>query len=338
MNTHRNNSLDTLRGISCILVILIHYPFPGMWGAVIKSIGRTAIPFFFMLSGYYTNKHDINSTRKEIIKRIKKTTVICAGASIFSLLMEYIFFFRGQSACAFIEDYFDIGNIWRLIIWNDTGNINHLWFLFALLYCYLILLCFLFFRPSANDYRSIDTIAFLLWVVLIFFAEVLPVFGNSVSVFYYRNGLITGFPFFWFGFRLKTKPLKYNLNFRFVFFTGIGIVVAERLLIGNIQNSLGITMLSAATFIKAVNYPDWAACSALASLGREYSLLIYILHWYIIYVEYKIINELQFLNSHWYSIISPILVIMYSVMAAIAVKKAFLLAKGLFRDAVPSKI
>ena len=93
MNTRRNVSLDILRGVSCIFVILIHYPFPGMWGAQIKSICRTAIPFFFMLSGYYTNKIDSLNIREEIVKRIRKTVNICIGATVFSLLMEYIIYF-----------------------------------------------------------------------------------------------------------------------------------------------------------------------------------------------------------------------------------------------------
>ena len=329
MNTHRNYSLDTLRGISCIFVILIHYPFPGVWGAIIKSIGRTAIPFFFMLSGYYTNKNDINYTRTEIIKRVKKTTVICTGALVFSLLMEYIFFFREQSVYAFIKSYFDIDIIMRLIIWNDTGNINHLWFLFALLYCYLFLYI-LISHTSTNDYRAIDITAFLLWVGLIIFTEILPASGHNTKVFYYRNAFLTGFPFFWFGFRLKTKPFARNINYRFAFFFGIGLIIIERLLIGNIENSLGITLLSAVTFIEACNNPSWGGHNFLAALGREYSLLIYILHWYVIYVEYKIIDELRLFNIEWYSSISPILVILYSVAAAIVVKKTLLLVKGSF--------
>ena len=330
MNTHRNYSLDILRGISCIFVILIHYPFPGMWGAIIKSICRTAIPFFFMLSGFFTNKNETSSTRLEIIKRIKKTIIICAGASVFSLLMEYIFFFRGQSVYSFFKNYFNIGKIWRLIIWNDTGNINHLWFLYALLYCYLLLYCFLLLYSSKNDYRLIDITAFLLWVVLIIFSEILPFFGNSVNVIYYRNAFFTGFPFFWFGFRFKTKPFIIKNNFKFLFFSLIGIIIFERLLIGNIENSLGITLLSVVTFMEAVNHPNWRMCKVLASLGKEYSFLIYILHWYVIYVEYKIINVMQFLNINWYSNISPVFVILYSVAAAIVVKKTFLLIKGFF--------
>ena len=339
MNTHRNNSLDTLRGISCIFVILIHYPFPGMWGAIIKSICRTSIPFFFMLSGYFTNKNNINDTSIEIVKRGKKTALILIGASMFSLLMEYIIFFRGQSVYSLIENYVDIGIIWRLIIWNDTGNVTHLWFLFALLYCYLIFYCLLFFISSKNNFILIDITAIFLWVVLIIFSEILPSVGHSVDVYYYRNALFTGFPFFWFGFRLKTKPLPLQryIKFRLAFISGIGIVIIERLFIGSIENSIGISILSVVTFVEAVNYPAWGESNVLASLGREYSLLIYILHWFI-YVEYKIINELQFLNRYWYYIISPIFVILYSVAAAIVVKKAYSLLKGLFRDTMSSKV
>ncbi len=332
MNTHRNNSLDILRGIACIFVILIHYSFPGMGGALIKSICRTAIPFFFMLSGYYTNKNDKKSTHIEIVGRIKKTINICIGATVFSLLMEYIIFFRKQSIYEFIENYFDISKIWRLIIWNDSGSITHLWFLFALLYCYLFLYVILIFGMSKNTYGIIDITAFLLWVILIVLAEILPLFGNSLNIIYYRNALVTGFPFFWLGFRLKNNPFERLIHFKFALFLGIGIIFTERLLIGNLETSLGITILSVIVFIRAVNNPAWGEFHVLAVIGKDYSLLIYVLHWYVIYVEYKIINELWFLNSRWYLIISPIFVIIYSVTAAIVLKKAYSLVKGLFHD------
>lgn len=327
MNTSRNNSLDTLRGIACIFVILIHYPFPGIWGALIKSVCRTAIPFFFMLSGYYTNKTDKERTCIEITRRIKNTINICAGATVFSLLMEYIIYFRRQSIYEFIEEYFDAGKIWRLIIWNDTGSITHLWFLFALLYCYLFLYVILLLNTSPSCYRIIGITAFLLWVVLIILAEIFPICGKSVDHIYFRNALFTGFPFFWFGFRLRTKPFERKINFKFFFFVGIGIVIIERLLIGNLENSFGITVLSLIVFIKAVNNPAGGEVNVLTVLGKEYSLLIYILHWYVICVEYKIINELQFLNGYLYAMISPFFVILYSVVAAIVVKKVYLLVK-----------
>lgn len=111
-----------------------------------------------------------------------------------------------------VNHYFNAAALRRLLIWNDTGSITHLWFLFALLYCYLFLYFILLPGTSKIDYRVIDVTAFLLWVVLIVFSEVLPIFSNNVNVIYYRNALFTGFPFFWFGLRLKTKPFEKKLH------------------------------------------------------------------------------------------------------------------------------
>ena len=267
MNTHRNYSLDTLRGIACIFVILGHYPFPGTWGAIIKSICRTSIPFFFMLSGYYSNKNDKNRTRIEIAKRIHKTIYVCAGAMVFSLIMEYIFFFRGQSLHAFIEHYFNASAILRLIIWNDTGEITHLWFLFALIYCYLFVYVLFSFNISQNDYRIVGITAFLIWVVLIICSEILPFSGHAIDIFYYRNAYLMGLPFFWLGFRLKTHSVTLKIDFRFAFFSGFIITALERLFVGNIETSLGITILSIVTFIEAVNNPAWGESIPYSSIS-----------------------------------------------------------------------
>ena len=49
----RWNSLDCLKGIACIAVVLIHYNFPGDFGLAVKSFCRFAVPVFLIISGFF---------------------------------------------------------------------------------------------------------------------------------------------------------------------------------------------------------------------------------------------------------------------------------------------
>lgn len=49
----RNKSLDAAKAVAACLVVFIHVSFPGQVGQIIKVLARCAVPFFFMISGYF---------------------------------------------------------------------------------------------------------------------------------------------------------------------------------------------------------------------------------------------------------------------------------------------
>lgn len=49
-----NFCLDFIKGIACICVIFMHCEFPGTLGVVVQCMSRFCVPFFFMVSGYYS--------------------------------------------------------------------------------------------------------------------------------------------------------------------------------------------------------------------------------------------------------------------------------------------
>ena len=48
-------SLNTLKGVACITVILLHCSFPGFLGRFIGYFMRFPVPVFFMISGYFAS-------------------------------------------------------------------------------------------------------------------------------------------------------------------------------------------------------------------------------------------------------------------------------------------
>ena len=49
----RNKNLDAVKAVAACFVVFIHVGFPGETGQIIKVIARFAVPFFFMISGYF---------------------------------------------------------------------------------------------------------------------------------------------------------------------------------------------------------------------------------------------------------------------------------------------
>lgn len=49
----RWNSIDCIKGLACIAVVLIHYNFTGVLGISIKTFCRFAVPVFFITAGFF---------------------------------------------------------------------------------------------------------------------------------------------------------------------------------------------------------------------------------------------------------------------------------------------
>ena len=63
----KNKSIYTLKAIACICVILIHCGLKKNIGITINSISRFAVPFFFIVSGYFSYSYEKPKLRKRYI-------------------------------------------------------------------------------------------------------------------------------------------------------------------------------------------------------------------------------------------------------------------------------
>lgn len=76
-----NKCLNFLKGISCLIVVLLHYPIPGIVGEGIIYGLRFSVPIFFMISGYFCYFHDaewIKASQRKIIKLLVYSEIACA--------------------------------------------------------------------------------------------------------------------------------------------------------------------------------------------------------------------------------------------------------------------
>lgn len=87
--THKSmrwNSLDCLKGIACIAVVLIHYNISGgnipAWiGAYTKALCRFAVPVFLCISGFFFVGSKYSPERT--LNKFKHILKLLLGASVF---------------------------------------------------------------------------------------------------------------------------------------------------------------------------------------------------------------------------------------------------------------
>ncbi len=206
-----NRFLYALKFIACLFVITIHAPFGGAFGDIVLSISRFAVPFFFAVSGRFllllrdgsvvTETEAIRErVKKSLFKLMKMTAAVYLIHLCFSLvfnLMQKMTFrewltmkFNPFEARAFFM--FNSGRF----IYDGSYVFDHMWYLFALIYVYLLIIIF---APVLRKwYRGL--IAILLF--FLYFGELLqtyyPIrpFDISISTWYVlRNWLFVGMPF-----------------------------------------------------------------------------------------------------------------------------------------------
>lgn len=321
----RNHNIDYIKGIACILVIFIHYPFRGMFGEAIKAVGRIAVPLFFMISGYFLYGIDISKVKNRIWHIFKLTI----GTYLFSFAIEVgLCSLREISIIVWCGKYLQKRQLVDLFLWNVCSWAEYLWFLPALLYCYI---CWYFVKKIGFEKKvtTIGTIGLLFLLLL----NYIPKFGGAIPVKYYRNWLFMGLPFLIFGFWFRcNKEWIRRMSFRtlcIVLGGGLLLVIPERIFWGNCQIYFNTLLIVFGIFTIAQKKFRVKTNNMILFIGRELSMLIYIIHWYVRYVFYKVEAMFNLQTSMIWGYSSPILVALASVILAYGGYRIYLWKKKL---------
>lgn len=312
-NKQYNYCLDFIKGIACIFVVFLHCEFPGTTGVVVQAFSRYCVPFFFMVSGYYY----CSEKTFEITKRKRKAIhigKITAWATLFYILFGCIQYFVLHD----ISLTFSLKDIVAFLFCNQMFFIvSQMWFMYALLYVYVVLVLL-----NPNWFRKhclqIAIVCLLFYVCL---AQGLHLAGIYVPNFVYKNWLIEGFGFFALGFSLHLFGEKISLNNKtLLWIIAITTVlsIAERYLLGR---DFGVNICSipqaTALMLYAINNPDRHQ-GAIQRLGRDCSMMVYILHpavWNTMDGIYKVLGITGNMPAQY---IKPIIVAGLSILGALA--------------------
>ena len=141
----RNNNLDMLKGICCMCVVLLHFNWANKVGLCVRTITRVAVPTFFFISGFFCLTNNKIVGFEAFSRKIVRTVALIRKAW-FGYLLVYLIYHSFNNPnwklIASLQPHITGYRIQSLVITNSPVFFSHLWFLFALIYCYCLLSVF----------------------------------------------------------------------------------------------------------------------------------------------------------------------------------------------------
>lgn len=320
-----NYFLNYLKGLACLGIVLIHCRFPAIPGSVITAFARSGIPFFFMLSGYYTFYTDRETTLAVTGRRIKRTLQLLVTAMLlyaaWRLLPKLL---SGGMPEAFLwlkTALFQQQHITDFLLLNVTDSVNGvLWYIPAALYVYLL---FGILVKSGSRENALYFSALILLAVNLVLCEIGSLAGFGIHLKWYRNFLLTGFPFFMLGHYLHKKEkeihmLKKNIPLLLAALGG-AMILLESWFVGNALLYTGNVVFMTGLYLYAIQNGQSKRGTVMEQIGSKLYLYIYISQVAVIETVGKLAEPFSLFEGTMGLYIKPVL-----VLAAVVLFSAFL--------------
>lgn len=311
----RNRNVDMLKGIACLGVVIMHCSFPGTFGKLIAYLFKFAVPIFFMVSGYYLYSSNLNKQQK--INKLKhkafRTLKLLLLSEGIYLVYNLILISLGIKTWQIISfNYYDVWiNIFTGTFFNGT-----LWFIYALLYTYLILIIL---EKVNLNYPNRKYLLFAVGILMVHIVSRVilkhfSLYDDYGLVRIYRSALLYGLPFIMIGYYLKNNKPDIKLSFTktiSLFFFGYCISIGQYIITKqSVDQDFGTLFSSIALFIYFISEKQIDNFNFLANIGKYLSMYIYILH-------YGVITFINIIITHGILLwISPILSVILTIIFA----------------------
>ncbi len=262
----KNDCLNLWKGIAAFSVIWLHCGFfLGDKGKILSGLARFAVPFFFLVSGYFASGRNWKTIRRRAVHILR---LLLLGNAVY-LLWELL---QGET----LASIFGAKNwVTDFLLWNYSPTAPHLWFLGALLYCYL----FYGFLLYAGWEKKADFLIPLLLGANLLLGEGRVLLPVALRVRCIRSFVFTGLPFFLWGCKLAEKESRRSdLPAVVVIVLGGILAAAEQGLTGYEELHLGNILMAGGIFRLALARPELGQDSRLTRFGEVLSGSIYLWH------------------------------------------------------------
>lgn len=305
-SVQRNHTIDSLKLLCAMLVVFIHCKYP--YRANVLPITEVAVPLFFALSGYFI----FGAKRKW--DRIGRIAKIFAWSTAFYLLKTEVF----QLLTTHQPWMPTWKNIIDLLLFNDVTFSLHLWYLPA--YIYVLVMVFLIDMYNVWRWAFWSILPLLLIGVLVRYniADVCP-----EDIQYFRNAYFNGLPYFLLGACVKTSPhlecKRWGNNGLQLLLASVitGLFLARYYLTGKDLGMLALKevnlMLLTYSIALLATLTIQTKDNIISTLGRNYSLYIYIFHVLIMQVCEAVAMRLPEPIESIYMYLNPLVVFLFSI-------------------------
>ncbi len=317
-------SLDILKYIACFFVINIHMDIPTYLLNIIQPLLTTAVPVFFMITGFFYESVVESGSEKRQLKKIAILTLVANLIHILWCCFKLII--NRKSILILLTEVLNLEALLNLFVFNQPIWRTSIWYINALL---IVLVLIYIVRKWVDPQKLYLLIPVLLVLNLVLgtYSFILP--GNEhILLCYSRNFLLCGIPYFLLGNYVSSKKQSICKLFgKWQCVVLFWIVGCFELWILNYFGLLQHNDHLASSFFLALslfcvfakNNSFVGKFSEKISIwGRKYSFAIYVAHSIIIEIFYKIVYKASVVPFviDIFSYIGPILVLIASTFFA----------------------
>lgn len=322
----QNECLNFFKGLACIFVVSLHIRFPyANIDGLVQCIARFAVPLFFMISGYYCFYEDERSYINKLPKKIIHVGKICIVAFAFWIIVQYVVCLLGSESHNILEltkSIFSLSSIIRLIFLNDDPVISILWFLLALLYCYLV-----YFICALMRITQILPMLIVPCLIMHFCMGNIGsgMLGLTIDVEYYRNAWFMGIPLFMIGHEIRNKQdsiirkISSNNAMSIMIFGVILSIIEWKIVGGRQQMYIGSILVSIGIILYSVWNSQRKLSGFLAYVGEKCSLYVYVIHISVGIMIDKVAKVTGWISNPVYLCLKSTCVILVSILISVAI-------------------
>ncbi len=276
-----NTTLHAVKALACFSIVSLHFLLPGEFGVFYQIVARFAVPFFMMLSGYYS----FNISRGKVKYRLKQMLLLTIASLIFYSIVHFIDLVLSGELAEKIATI-DLSDFADFFFFNSPRDLigpaaTPTWYLLAISYIYGLYLLFYKYFHRLTSFG----------VSLILLALAFCIEFNTNSTLYYRNFLFMGLPFFIMGMQFakhRERILAYDLSSArkwAISLSIVGLILLEYCFMGTEHDLYPSTLLSSsAIFLYAIRNGTNIDVPILNNIAKRYATMIYIIHPFIIFI------------------------------------------------------
>ena len=270
----RNHTIDLMRLMACPFIVLIHCPLSGELGQVLIRLGRFGVPFFLLVSGWFSYAPSRASMEEHARKKLGDTLgllgIFCGAYLIMNSLTSYL---SGAGCFSWLSDYANAKTLASLILFNRARFLGSTgYYPLMLIYVYLLFLWLL--KRNLLD-KAFPCIPMLLGI---HFALSM---WSDLPWYCYGNFLLTGLPLFLLGHwlhrihpKLPASPGVYGC----LLLLGVGLVLVESGWNPDGYCYLGSVVMAASLLLWAVHHPWQIGSTAGLNMMKRFSMYIFVIH------------------------------------------------------------
>ncbi|MBR1906183.1 MAG: acyltransferase [Clostridiales bacterium] len=271
------HSIDVMRIVMAFFVVAIHVPFAGKAGEVFITYGKTAVPFFLVVCGYFLYRDDNGEMMKRLIKQTKRIFFLFVAANLFYAAFFALFVRVKEGSFDSLKECLTVKALTDFLLYNMSPFCEPLWYLGSLLYALLIMLLL-------NKLKVLKFAMFLAPFLVAAYV-VLSHLGIGTPV-QLRNAILVGLGYTMMGMlirRFEKKILGSKAAAPVLWILFVICCITAIVELNGYKQGIAVPFVSCEVLVYVIallclKYPDFGKGTFAEWLGHECSLPVYIIH------------------------------------------------------------